>query len=118
MGQMMEYMAKLAEEGGALLASMWNTHQMPADSAERSFMQAALANVRVPCGYHSEPACPSNLSATIVKEHQMYVPLGEFAGKGHGTWARVSASVYNQLSDFKKFGDAVLQSIHGAPLTV
>eukprot|EP01065_Artemidia_motanka_P035311 TRINITY_DN4322_c1_g1_i2.p1 TRINITY_DN4322_c1_g1~~TRINITY_DN4322_c1_g1_i2.p1 ORF type:complete len:466 (+),score=103.92 TRINITY_DN4322_c1_g1_i2:106-1398(+) len=107
----MKYMTETAAEGGDKLAALWGTEQLPTDATERAAMQGVLSNVRVPCGFSGEVECPADLAARVVRTAGTFVPVGEFAGPGRGVWARVSASVYVEPSDFVMYGNAVLREL-------
>lgn len=108
------HMRALAQRGGSLLAELWGTEQLPTDSLERVAMQASMANVRVPCGFLvHEPPCPKDLQQRVTAEAKSFVPIGRWAGNS-GTWARISASIYSEDSDFELYGKAMLRVLQNA----
>merc|ERR1712039_431262 len=108
------YMASLAEAGGLRIAQIWGTSLIPSDVLERKHMQASLTNIRVPCDGPNEPSCPSDLAARVTRDSSTFVPVGEYAGAGRGLWARVSASIYNEVSDFEFYAHAVLRALNAS----
>eukprot|EP01062_Namystynia_karyoxenos_P062514 TRINITY_DN5540_c0_g1_i1.p2 TRINITY_DN5540_c0_g1~~TRINITY_DN5540_c0_g1_i1.p2 ORF type:complete len:473 (+),score=132.12 TRINITY_DN5540_c0_g1_i1:78-1421(+) len=103
----MRYMRSTAEEAARKVAAQWGTQMLPTDAAERAAMQGSLFNVRVPCGLSGEPPCPADLAQQGVKAAGSFVPMGEYAGPGKGTWARFSAAVYTEPDDFVRYAVAV-----------
>jgi isopenicillin-N epimerase len=120
-----EYIHNLAVQGGQMLVDNWGTEMLPAD------MTAALVNVRLPCepptggaerqGGQLEPqgtrnrqaddaqlgkgcTCPDNLIQQLYQQHHTFVPMYSLAG---GSWIRISAQIYHDISDFQILRDGV-----------
>eukprot|EP00933_Yihiella_yeosuensis_P051213 TRINITY_DN49086_c0_g1_i1.p1 TRINITY_DN49086_c0_g1~~TRINITY_DN49086_c0_g1_i1.p1 ORF type:complete len:455 (+),score=78.40 TRINITY_DN49086_c0_g1_i1:65-1429(+) len=106
--QIMSYMHSLASSGGQRLAEMWHTEKL----VEDDFI-GAMVNVRLPLA--ADPCCSkSHLSSHLVSDRLSNTLLDRFGtwvpvfGWNNHCFARVSAQVYNELSDFEMFGNAVL----------
>lgn len=94
----------LAVEGGHTLASMWATPMLPAE------ITGSMVNVALPCADN----CPADLAAQVLNGFNTYVPVGQWVPGSNLWWARVSAQVYNELSDFELYGRAVLAVLAAA----
>jgi len=98
----MDYMHKLASQGGDLLAALWNTEKLVDDS-----MIGAMVNVRVPS---TNGTLLQNFSRMILERYNTYVPF--YALENTNLWyCRVSAQIFNEISDFQYFGNAVLEML-------
>jgi len=95
----MIYMHQLAVAGGELLAEMWNTEMLFEDIS----MIGAMVNVRVPT---TNSILAQTLPKLLLDKYNTWVPIYPLQNQW---WVRVSAQIYNELSDFKLLGDAVLQ---------
>lgn len=60
------------------------------------------------CGKHALPDCPDAFA--LYHKHGFYVPIFQFA---QSTWMRITCTVYNEMSDIKVVGQAVLQEMMG-----
>jgi len=96
----MDYMHNLASEGGSLLAQLWNTEKLVDDS-----MIGAMVNVRVPS---TNETLLQNLSDIILNRYNTYVPLYTLQ-RTNRWYVRVSAQIFNEISDFQYYGEAVLE---------
>jgi len=98
----MSYMHQLAAQGGQILAKAWGTEKLVDDE-----FIGAMVNVRLP---DTALACCDldGLSARVYSEYNTWVPAIEWAGN---CYMRVSAQVYNELSDFEMLARAVLQTL-------
>eukprot|EP00747_Dinoflagellata_sp_TGD_P012530 gnl/TRDRNA2_/TRDRNA2_121755_c0_seq1.p1 gnl/TRDRNA2_/TRDRNA2_121755_c0~~gnl/TRDRNA2_/TRDRNA2_121755_c0_seq1.p1 ORF type:complete len:116 (+),score=19.95 gnl/TRDRNA2_/TRDRNA2_121755_c0_seq1:1-348(+) len=98
----MSYTHELASKGGQVLAEAWGTEKLVEDD-----MIGAMVNVRLPdaalacCGLEG-------LTAKVFSSYNTWVPSVKWAGK---CYMRVSAQVYNELSDFEMLAHAVLQTL-------
>ena len=108
----MAYMHGMAVSGGALLARVWGTEPLFANTS----LYGAMVDVRV-------PTTNATLGPTIGQRllngeggggFSTFVPVYDIGGVGGvpGTfYARVSAQIYTELSDFQALADAVLAII-------
>jgi hypothetical protein len=122
----MSYMHQLAVDGGQVLVESWETEMLPAD------ITAALVNVRLPCeparakstmdlleqqttndrrprgsadvSIASSCVCPVDLTQQLYERYHTFVPAYTLAG---GAWIRISAQIYNDMSDFEVLRDGV-----------
>jgi len=101
--KILEYTHRLAEEACAYLSSLWGTRRLAED------VQANMCNVELPCGGPGMPACPDMFGYALYHEYNFYLPIG--AWLADGTWARITCSVYNQMSDIEAIGKAVLAAL-------
>lgn len=90
----------LAVAGGQLLAGAWCTSLfIPAEHT------AAMVNVRLPTERAAPHFDPASLPRALLTKYQTWVP----AYPQDGQWyVRVSAQIYNELSDFQLLADGVL----------
>ena len=94
-----EYMHSLAVSGGTLLAQAWNTSVLaPPD------LIAAMVNVALPSTFDCTKA--GDLSKTLIDNYNTYVPA---FSKSEGCYVRVSAQIYNDLTDFSYLADSILE---------
>jgi selenocysteine lyase/cysteine desulfurase len=103
----MKYNHDLAVRGGDLLSSKWQTDKLTDDA-----YIGAMANVRLPAAAvkccEADPSHPGvgPLAAKLFEKYDTWVPF--YLWGGH-CYTRVSAQVYNELSDFEMLADAVLE---------
>jgi selenocysteine lyase/cysteine desulfurase len=108
-----DYVARLATEGGALLARMWKTELLL--PAGRASLRGSMVNVRMPT---SNGTAALAMNGELLEKYHTWVPC--FAGEPLGLppstyWCRVSAFLYNNISDFEMLGDAVLRILARSP---
>jgi len=102
--QIMEYIHKLAVEGGDLLARLWGTDLLVPHN-----MIGAMVNVRVPS---DNATLMGQMPKLLLDRFDTWVPF--FQLQGGTTWyTRVSAQIFNQIEDFQMLGDAVKQILSG-----
>lgn len=97
----MGWMHNLAIEGGKLLSNRWGT-ELLVDSS----MTSAMVNVRIPTD-NSDIA--QKIPTELQEKYNTFVPTYQWQGKWY---VRVSAQIYNELSDFAMLADAVLRIIN------
>jgi selenocysteine lyase/cysteine desulfurase len=94
----MEYMHSLASRGGSLLAASWGTGKLVDDA-----QIGAMVNVRLPDA--ARFCCTGEqLSNNLLDYHGTWVPVYPWQGS---CYVRISAQVYNDLSDFMFLAEAV-----------
>jgi len=98
-----DYMHGLAWEGGQLLAKKWGTKVGVPEE-----MIGTMVTVPLPERAGSERADAVRLRLELLLEEKIEIQMHPFRGR---LWARVSAQVYNDLSEVERFGDAVLHKI-------
>ena len=84
----------LADAAGRMLAESWKS-ELSAAAPYR----AAMAAVRLPGGRGADRAAARRLATRLTNEHG--VTLGVMVMDG-GLWIRVSAQIYNEMSDYAK----------------
>ncbi len=84
----------LADAAGRMLAESWKS-ELSAAAPYR----AAMAAVRLPGGRGADRAAGRRLATRLTNEHG--VTLGVMVMDG-GLWIRVSAQIYNEISDYAK----------------
>ena len=62
----------------------------------------SLANVEVPC---DDPAIASAISMEMLKKDNCFPVFFQFDGK---IWTRISAQLYNEISDYEFMANTVL----------
>ena len=104
------YCARLAAKGGRRVAEMWRTETLerPFSSSTTTF----FANIRLPLPPHllssSSIATPQKiihrLHRSMLDQQRTFIPLCEHGHHGQGTaiWARFSAMIYLDLSDYER----------------
>jgi len=93
----MNYVHDLAVSGGKLLASMWATELLVHES-----LIGPMVNVRIPT---NDSSLAQSLPKLLLDKYNTWVPTYGF---GNVWYTRVSAQIYNELSDFEYLGKAVL----------
>ena len=84
------YLHGLCVRGGDLCAEAWGTEKLVSDS-----QTAAMTNIRLPaCAVQS---CPV-IADRLMRDYACYVPIFEYRGT---LYCRVSAALYNGLSDYE-----------------
>ena len=102
----MSYMHRLAVDGGALLAARWGTAVLHPEA-----LYAALVDVRVPT---ANATLAATLGAALMTRFHTFVPIydiGSVGGRAGDFYARVSAQIFNDLSDFEFLAASVLTLI-------
>ena len=103
--RIMEYMSRLALEGGDLLARAFGT--------ERRIPTGASAMVNIPLPDSALQCCDMNTAKILLIKHGTFVPIYPWQGQ---CFVRVSAQVYNELSDFAFLARVLLDVIeHHCP---
>lgn len=80
------------------MASMWNTELLVGEE-----MTAAMVNVRLPVASNSTVV--ETLTDRLLKDYRTFIPIFSLQGKWY---VRVSAQIYNEMSDFRHLGESVL----------
>ena len=96
----------LAVRGGSLLATALGTEMLPASQT------GAMVNVRVPCERATtKDGCGGKLgiSTRLFRKYNFYVPFWGLADQG--TWVRLSAQIFLELSDFQMVADAIIADL-------
>jgi isopenicillin-N epimerase len=103
---LMERNRRLAADAASLLSDAWQT-----EVAGLPEQRAAMASVRVPkvaAGAIAEFG--RLLHDRLLNKHRIQVPL--FTIKG-ALWLRISAQAYNEISDYHRLAEAVLEEVPG-----
>ena len=87
----------LADAAGRMLAEAWGS-----DISAAAPFRASMAAVRLPNGKGGDRAAARRLAARLTEEHG--ITLGVMVMEG-GLWIRVSAQVYNELSDYRRIAE-------------
>jgi selenocysteine lyase/cysteine desulfurase len=95
----LEYTHGLAEKACAHLSETWGGTQRFAGA-----VQANMCNVELPC----KADCPPGLGYTLYHKYNYYMPVFPFGGS---TWVRLTATVYNDATDFEMIGRTVLAEL-------
>jgi len=94
----------LCTQASDYLTSLWNS----SNPAPKS-MFASLVNVAIPCNTMG-PSCYTwdigTLNTILKLQYEIWTVLYEFEGK---RYVRLSCQVFNELSDYKKLGDAIVK---------
>jgi isopenicillin-N epimerase len=93
------YMHGLAWDAGRLLADRWKTSL---DTPRE--MVGAMLTVPLPAAAGSTRDEATALRTALLVDDQVEAPIHEWHGR---LWVRVSAQVYNDLSDVERLADAV-----------
>ena len=91
----------LAWHGAQLLADRWRT---PLGFRETDI--GFMATVAMPAAAGSQPADAARVRDALLFDHHIEVQVHAAHGR---IWARISAQVYNELSDIERLAEAVLQ---------
>jgi isopenicillin-N epimerase len=89
----------LAWEGAQLLAERWDT---PLGFGETDI--GFMATVQMPASAGSQPADAARVRDALLFDHRIEVQVHATYGR---IWARISAQVYNEISDVERLADAV-----------
>jgi isopenicillin-N epimerase len=101
---LMERNRRLAAEAALMLADAWQT-----EIAALPEQRAAMASIRVPGGV---PELGRALHDRLLEKHRIQVPF--FTIKG-ALWLRISAQAYNELSEYQRLAEAVLEEVEALP---
>jgi len=100
--KIIQYNLDLATRGGELLAKKWNTQTLVPSGR----LVSAMVNIELPlkrwkltCSEVS-----SSLPTMLLEQHNTWVPVVE---KSDMCLTRISAQIYNDISDFEFVGDAI-----------
>ena len=99
----LSYMHRLAWDAAGLLTERWKT---PLDTPRE--MVAAMATVPLPHAAGATAEDASRLRLALLVDDKIEVPI--HAGQGR-LWVRVSAQVYNDLSDVERLAVAVARRV-------
>ena len=97
------YNHRLAWEGGQLLASRWGTTIGHGES-----MVGTMITVPLPDRAGSDMAAAARLRLALLLEDKIEIQMHAYRGR---LWARLSAQVYNDLSEVERLADGVLKRI-------
>jgi len=103
-----QYNSRLAAEGGALCATMWNTDFIVAPE-----LCGFMVNVGLPV---ATAAAMETLQRTLDVDHNVYIVCSEVRDTSGRSmfFTRLSAQVYLDLNDFRMLAELVLELV-GAP---
>ena len=99
--RIMDYNHNLIITGARLVASIWGTEVLVDDPSRIGSMTC----VRVPC---EEPKVSEGLLMELLRTSDTFAPPLVFAGR---PYVRLSAQVYNALSDYEHFAKAFLKML-------
>ncbi|KAL0574088.1 hypothetical protein V5O48_007873 [Marasmius crinis-equi] len=103
--KIVQYSHELSINGGIKMAEILDTEVMPADAS--SDTKICMVNVRLP---FSTPVKPS-FDVFTAFDHKLFEEQKAYATifyHNSDWWARVSAQVYNEISDFERLGAILL----------
>jgi len=107
----MDYIHNLAVNGGDVLASRWNTGVLVEND-----MVPAMVNVRLPTNAPTPPTPvppnqvnPALIPQLLLEKFDTWVPTYALQGQW---WVRVSAQIYNDISDFEFLASAILSLLN------
>ncbi|MCG8546969.1 MAG: aminotransferase class V-fold PLP-dependent enzyme [Alphaproteobacteria bacterium] len=106
--RIIDYTHGLARDAAALLADRWGA--LPGAPPD---MFTAMANVEVPTDMPATTDNALSLRRALRDDHRIEASITPFNGR---LWVRLSAFLYNELSDYERLADAVLAITGGAPL--
>jgi len=98
-GAIRDHNRTLANRAAALLADALKSEQ-----GQSPECRGALATVRLPGTAGADRAAGLALNDRLWREHGIEVPIIPFA---NSLWVRVSAQIYNELSDYEKLATAL-----------
>jgi isopenicillin-N epimerase len=102
-GAMRQYNHDLAWGAARMLMERWNL-ELPTPKS----MIGSMVTLPLPQGLGSSPADAARLKDALLFEDNIELPIGSFVGR---LWARISAQVYNDLSDIERFAQALEQRL-------
>lgn len=100
-----DYIHDLAVRGGRVLAGLWGTEALVEDHRI-----AAMVNVRMPA--NCTTAIAEVINDHLLQTYKTWVPIFRLNQPGGQIYARVSAQVYLELSDFENLGIAIVKIIN------
>ncbi|ESK85204.1 aminotransferase family protein [Moniliophthora roreri MCA 2997] len=102
--RIIQYCHNLAVNGGRRLAEILNTEVMDTNGE----LTGCMANVRLPLSTQilSSPDIAREFDRQLFEVHGVYASIYRHNDKW---WARVSAQIYNEISDFEKLGRVLLE---------
>ena len=101
----MEYCHQLAVNGGNLIANIWNTSRL----VKNDMNVGNMVNIKLPTQNQTQVKFIQNvLFRQTTKEKYTFLPVFKWNGI---FYARVSAQVYNEISDFEWFARIVLEKL-------
>jgi selenocysteine lyase/cysteine desulfurase len=106
-GAVMRHNHELAASAGRLLASKWQTESLTGDDAISTMANVRLPAAAVKCCQVDEQSGVGSLNSRLLEKYNTWVPFYLSDDDGQ-CYVRVSAQVYNELSDFGMLADAVL----------
>lgn len=92
-----KYNHKLAIQGGELLAKLWNTQLL----IPPGILLSSMVNVELPT---SNCTLAAELPTMLLDQYDTWVPV---TAKSNKCWMRISAQIYNDITDFEYLGNAV-----------
>jgi len=96
---MRQYNHDLAGGAARMLMERWNL-ELPTPQS----MIGSMVTLPLPQGLGSSPADAARLKDTLLFEDHIEVPVMAIGGR---LWARISAQIYNDLSDIERFAQAL-----------
>lgn len=96
---MRTYQRELREEAASRLTAAWGTRR-PAPAS----MLGALATLELPFHADGTQEVAGALRRRLWREHRIEVPIVPFGGR---CWLRISAQVFNDLSDYERLASVV-----------
>lgn len=106
--RIIDYTHGLARDATALLVERWGTL-----AGAPPGMFTAMAAVEVPSDLPATRENATALRHRLRKDHKIEVQITPFNGR---LWLRLSAYLYNELSDYERLADAILEITGGRPL--
>ncbi|KAF8961602.1 pyridoxal phosphate-dependent transferase [Flammula alnicola] len=99
-----DYCHSLAVAGGRLVAEMLGTTVM--DSTDKGELTANMTNIGLPIPSSTKPSKEIFFlfQDEMIDVYKVFVPPFYYQGRW---WARASAQIYNDLSDFERLGNAL-----------
>jgi isopenicillin-N epimerase len=102
------YTHDLAQRAAGLLRDRWNT--LTGAPLE---MFSGMATVALPVDGPATPSAAADLRHTLRGDYRIEVHIMPFNGR---LWVRLSAYLYNEISDYERLADAVLEITGGNPV--
>lgn len=102
------YTRDLAQRAAGLLRDRWDTMTgAPLD------MFSSMATVALPVDSPATAAAAADLRKTLRSDYRIEVHVTPFNGR---LWVRLSAYLYNEISDYERLANAVLEITGGKPV--
>jgi len=96
----LDYIHTLAVDGASVLATAWGTGSLTPPE-----MVGAMLNVEMPAACGTNTTFIGELPKMLLDQYNTWVPFYVWNDR---SWVRVSAQIYNDLSDFEMLASAVL----------